>query len=206
MEQYPEHAITAIRQGFVIGNHSYDYPHFSSLLLEQCLEQICRTYKILDTIYARAGVPRPVKVFRFPYGDKGALTGYDVFATPGAKGAARKAAIQQCLRERGYRLPDFPGIRYDYWRQATAGDVDWFWTYDVLEWSIYAAQPQFGVTSIEHVYTRMEEEAPLAGRGLNTPGSDEVILLHDQPETTALFAPIIDRLLAKGVRFVAPEW
>lgn len=205
IERYPESVVVAIQQGFVVGNHGYDHPHFSSLPLPQCLEQIRRTDGLLNTMYARAGVARTAKYFRFPYGDKGALTGYDARAQPGVEGAARKAAIQQCLRELGYTLPRFPGVTYDYWRSAMAKDADWYWTYDVMEWSIFATVPQYGVTSIEHVFARMDEVAPQEGRGLNSPGSEEIILLHDHPETDALFAPIVDRLLDKGLKFALPE-
>ena len=50
----------------------------------------------------------------------------------------------------------------------------------------------------------MDETAPEQGRGLNTPGSAELILTHDHPETTTLFFPIIERLLEKGLEFRLP--
>jgi mannan endo-1,4-beta-mannosidase len=205
LDRFPDYAITAIQQGFVIGNHSYDHPFFSDLTPEQACEQIRRTDAIIDALYARAGVPRPAKFFRFPYGDKGALTHTDAFATPSAEGATRKAAIQKFLRGLGYTRPQFPGVTYDYWRNVLAADVDWYWTYDVMEWSIFAGQPMYEVTSLAAVYARMEETVPEAGRGLNTPGSEEIILTHDHPETDGLFEPIISRLLAKGMHFAGPK-
>lgn len=205
LERFPDYAITAIRQGFLIGNHSYDHPFFSDLPVPECLAQIRRTDAIIEALYARAGVVRPAKFFRFPYGDKGALTRTNVYERPSTEGAARKAAIQAALRELGYRLPQFPGVTYGYWRNTLAADVDWYWTYDVMEWSVFATEPMAEVTSLAAVFARMEESVPEGGRGLNTAGSEEIILTHDHPETDGLFEPIIGRLLAKGVKFAAVE-
>src|SRR5262245_50027868 len=81
LEQYPDSVIIAIKAGYIIGNHSYSHPSFSTISLETAFAEIDRTHRIIEDLYARAGVKRPAKFFRFPYGDKGGLTGHDVFGT-----------------------------------------------------------------------------------------------------------------------------
>lgn len=71
LNRFPELAIAAIQAGFVLGNHSWSHPHFSKITIEQAFLEIQKTDDLLDTIYEKAGVMRPAKWFRFPYGDKG---------------------------------------------------------------------------------------------------------------------------------------
>ncbi len=205
LEKHRPAAIDAIKRGFIVANHSYDHPHFSEIPVEQCLAQIRRTDAIIESIYAEAGVVRPVKYFRFPYGDKGSRTGGDAYAVPSPEGLAHKAAIQACLRELGYTLPHLPGVTYPYWRTVLAADVDWYWTYDVKEWSLNLPQPEPDARDLGDLCERMDKSAPAGGFGLNTPGSDEVILTHDHLETDVQFETLVARLQAKGLRFALPQ-
>jgi len=205
LESRPQLAIDAIQKGFVVGNHAYDHAHFSDLSLEACLAQIECTDKLIDALYRTAGVKRPAKVFRFPYGDKGGGTYSDSLAPYSPEGRAKKEAIQAFLRDQGHTKPPFEDVTYAYYQDTRlAEDVDWYWTYDVMEWSIHADQPMFGIDSLEKVYARMDEDEPEGGRGLNDPRSAEIVLTHDHPETTDIFALIIERLISKGLSFQPP--
>ena len=62
----------------------------------------------------------------------------------------------------------------------------------------------YEIDSLEKVFERMDEDVPEGSRGLNYPKSEEIILVHDHPETTHMFKPIIERLLAKGMIFKHP--
>ena len=71
LEKHPEIAVYALQKGFLIGNHSYSHPVFSSISLEEGIREITRTEVLLDRIYREAGVKREYRFFRFPYIDKG---------------------------------------------------------------------------------------------------------------------------------------
>jgi peptidoglycan/xylan/chitin deacetylase (PgdA/CDA1 family) len=205
LEQRPGVAIGAIQKGFLLGNHAYDHPHFSDLELEECFSQIRRTDEILEQVYGQAGTARPTKCFRFPYGDKGGLNYSQVFEPYSEDGLARKQALQDYLRELGYTQPRWEAVTYRYYRDGgLADDVDWYWTYDVLEWSIFRDEHQFGIDSLEKVFARMEEDEPEGGRGLNYEGSAEIVLIHDHLQTAPYFQPLVERLLAKGLEFALP--
>jgi hypothetical protein len=110
------------------------------------------------------------------------------------------------LRQLGYTQPAFAGVRYDYFhRLGLSTDADWYWTYDVFEWSLRSSQPMYGIDSLEKVYARMDEDLPEGHRGLNFPGSDEIILMHDHAETHEYFQTLIDRLAAKDLTFARPN-
>jgi peptidoglycan/xylan/chitin deacetylase (PgdA/CDA1 family) len=205
LTQRADAALCAIGKGFIIGNHSWDHPYFSDLTLEQGFSQIKRTDALIEELYERAGAARPAKFFRFPYGDKGGLTHADVRGAYSEAGLARKRAFQDCLRALGYRRPDFAPITHRYYRAAgLADDLDWYWTYDVMQWSIFQPDPMSGVDSIEKVFSRMEEDEPEGGRGLNNGDSAEIVLVHDHPETHRWFTAIMERLRVKGLVFAAP--
>ncbi|HEX2907305.1 MAG TPA: polysaccharide deacetylase family protein [Phototrophicaceae bacterium] len=203
LAQRSDLVVYAIQKGGVIGNHTYSHPSCSTLEIETIYDEIRRTDALIDAVYHQAGVARPAKYFRFPYGDKGAPKP-DFMAHYTGAALERKETIQAFLRAEGFTQPAFAGITYAaYQNLGWSADADWLWTYDCLEWSIHSSQPQAGITSLEAVFARMEETVPAGMRGLNTPGSDEIVLVHDHPETTPYFAAIIQRLLDKGLVFKA---
>lgn len=176
IEREREHARYIVEQGFVIGNHSYDHPRFSTLPLDQCVDQIARTDVLIDVVYNEAGSPRPAKAFRFPFGDKG---------------GRNKAALQEYLRGEGYTQPVFCGIAHDwYFKEGLNKDVDVFWTYDTRDWKI-------SKNSLVKVLGLMDE-------GLKNPGSAEIIVMHDFKRTTTWFEPMIEKLVEKGIAFASP--
>ena len=216
LERRPEYAIHAIRRGFVVGNHSRTHPRFSDTALERCCREIEETDRIIDALYTAAGTPRPVKWFRFPFGDKGDLKYGLVFTTGTKADPHRKQYLQSFLRELGYRQPAFTGITYAFYRQAgLLDDVDWHWTFDVMEYatmetrSLLRPRSLFRIRNLSQVLRRMDERCPYDPRGtlprgprwLGEPASDEIVLLHDHAGTAAMFPRIVERLLAKPIRF-----
>jgi peptidoglycan/xylan/chitin deacetylase (PgdA/CDA1 family) len=205
LEEHPEMIVSAIKRGFIIGNHTYDHPHCSDLLVEDICDQILKTDTLIDDLYDQAGVQRQHRFFRFPYGDKGGLQGDNVFAVYQPEGQKRKDQIQMFLRQLGYTQPAFDDVTYDYYRAANLlTDVDWYWTYDCMEWSVGSDNPLFGIDSLEAVFARMEEVVPEGGRGLNTSESSELVLMHDNLHTSSIFEPVVKRLLEKGLEFRLP--
>lgn len=187
LEARPDLAVYAVQRGFTLGNHSYNHPYFSELDIDTCFDQIMRTDALLNAVYQRAGVARTAKYFRFPFGDKG---------------GEHKDRLQAFLRGLGYSKPAFPGITYRYYHaEGLDQDVDWYWTFDTVDYGLLMDEPTYGIDSIEKIFERMDENEPEDGRGLNDPGSEDIILMHDFVETTSVFYAMIDRLLEKGITF-----
>jgi peptidoglycan-N-acetylglucosamine deacetylase len=206
LEQRPREVIAAIHKGFIIGNHSYDHPHFSDISLEDAYRQIEDTEKIIEDIYKAANVSQPAKIFRFPYGDKGGLSSGQALEPYLGLGLERKNALQDFLYKAGYTQPRFETITYDYYHQANLlKDHDWYWTFDIVEWSVYAKEHEYGIDSLEKVYARIETDDPEHGCGLLYPDSADIILTHDHIESTEIFYPILNKLLSKGFDFQLPK-
>ena len=216
MEQRKTALVDAIHKGYIVANHSYTHPHFSKISIEAAKEEISKTDQLIDEIYELANVERRYKWFRFPYGDKGdKLNGYvlpspkfygDWFRKPDLK---RKKAIQDHLKHLGYTQPNFHNIQYAFMRDHQLfDDIDWHWTFDIMEWAILENRPTFGVKDLASVLERMTRKSPLDTRGKT--GSEkiwleseqaEIVLLHDQDKTTDLFFKIVDELLELPVEF-----
>jgi len=210
LERRPDAIMDAIRAGHIIANHTYSHPACSSLSLDQVFAEIRACDVVIDELYQRAGIPRRHRFFRFPYGDKGDLRHGDNFSpqSQSAEGQERHQAIQEYLRKLGYTQPRFPDVTYPYFRNAgLLEDVDWYWTYDSMDWSAFSETPMHGIDSPETVMARTQENLPDEGRGLFYANSAEIILVHDQdghPFAPQLFRDLIERFLEMGLEFQLP--
>lgn len=199
LEERPEDAVYAIKRGFLIGNHTYSHPHASKLSNEEEFEEIERMDKLIDEVYKKSGVKRSIKVFRFPYGDKG-------FGDEFEKGWPKEdrehtQTIQDFLKKLGYKQPKFEGITYKWYKNAKLeNDADVVWTYDTHDWRLYQ-----GRDTLQDIFNRMNENEPEGCRGLNFSGSNEIIIMHDHANRFELFKQIIEKLLEKGIKFEMPK-
>ena len=73
VERYHEEALYALKNGMLVGNHSYSHPAFSSLTVEEGIREIEACERVLDKLYLDAGIERKFRPFRFPFGDKGGV-------------------------------------------------------------------------------------------------------------------------------------
>jgi len=208
LEKRQEVVVYATKKGFVMGNHSYDHPHFSKISLKECFRQIEITDELIEAVYKEAGIERPAKVFRFPWGDKGG--GSDIKKGgffPRRENLEHIKAIQDFLKKLGYKQPKFKDINYDWFNEAhLLNDVDVYLTYVTMDWVVLEKEPRYGIKGLKDVLERMDEDVPEGGRGLNFTGSNEIILLHDLFETAHMFVPIIEKLLDKSLEFELPRF
>ena len=196
LEKFPEDIIYAIKHEFIIGNHSYSHPHFVELSVEKCFNEIQKTDKIIEEIYKKAGIKRPINVFRFPYGDMGEG---DKFEKKLVK-TKKIVAIQNFLKKLGYKQPKFSKIEHDWYKKAKfENNFDVAWTFDVMEWGL-KGNYGLGINSIKDVFDRIDKS-----KELNSSTSNEIIIMHDHIETTEYFEQIIKRLIEKGLKFEMPK-
>lgn len=196
-----ENAIYALKQGIIIQNHSFSHPHFSELTLEEAVEEIEKAENILESLYKEAGVKRPFKLFRFPFGDKG---------------GKNEVSLQQYLKEHGFTQLDhssiFPSEYEKIGFQKDQGkSYDTLWTFDYAEWQV---RPGTGFTvedSISRANVRFGSpygDHPDNGAAPEGSKAEQIILIHDHEETEAMhenyFQDLINALLLRGIRFVKP--
>lgn len=186
LSEHKEDVVYAIKKGFVIGNHAYDHSFFSKLTLEQCYEQILNTDKLIYQLYQLADVVRPMKMFRFPFGDKGGKNESD---------------LQSFLKNQGFQQPLFNNIKYEWYLR---NDVDVFWTFDTKDWGLIEDVPD--IKSVDDVILRLKDENPVEGGSLLNSDSDDIILIHDHEQTTVEFFQIIYEMLKMDLEFKLPSF
>ncbi|MCR4587579.1 MAG: polysaccharide deacetylase family protein [Lachnospiraceae bacterium] len=192
VEKYYDHAIYALQHGMIVGNHSYDHPHFSQLTLEQAVDEIEKNEAVLNKLYQDAGVERRYRPFRFPFGDKG---------------GTNKEALQQYFKDHGFHKLKDSAIPYAFWKEeGFHEDLDTLWTYDFCEYNI---RPGSGYTW-EDALKRMQDMHPKNGAPLFGEGGHHILLLHAHDDTEAMvpeyYRRFLDQLLDKGVVFDLPEF
>jgi peptidoglycan/xylan/chitin deacetylase (PgdA/CDA1 family) len=210
LENKRNDVITAIKKGFVIGNHSYSHPHFSKIPLKECFQQIRQTDVIIEEIYKEANVIRPAKLFRFPYGDKGSGLDAELGWSENKDTRMFMQGIQNYLKKLGYLQPIFENISYKWYKNAGLHvDFDIYWTYytfdcEVAEYRKTGKENKNGYHSLWAIKKRMDEDDPEGCRGLNYRGSNDIILMHDYPGIEDIFHLLIEAFLEKGIYFKLP--
>ena len=192
VEAYPRQSAYAVEHGMVVGNHSYSHPHFSELSAEDGRAEILACERVLDDLYRTCGVPRRLRPFRFPYGDKG---------------GAAKEALQAFLRENGFHKLRDDAIPFPFWKASGLDrEVDTLWTYDFAEYNV---RPGSGFTW-EDVWKKLHDPRPLSGAPLFEDGARHILLLHAHDETERMvpgyYRKLIDHLLENGVVFDPPAF
>ena len=201
LERQMDDAVHAIRVGHALGNHSYDHTKFSNITLTEARRQINETDRLIDQAYAVAAVRRPFKAFRFPFLDNG---GDDAYGNT-RWDAPHVSALQALLGELGYDQPRFEGISYRWWVDFgldQCNNVDC--TFDTMDWVLEdEVTSDLGYSDLQSVLARVDENVPEGGRGLNDPGSSEIIMMHAFIDL-GHFRAIIEKLASKLLDFQLP--
>ena len=192
VERFYEEALYALQNGMIVGNHSYSHPAFSSISMEQCVEEIEKCEQVLNKLYADAGVERKFRPFRFPYGDKG---------------GDNKEALQKYFQEKGFHKVDDTQIPYAWWKEYGMNqDVDTFWTFDFEE---YRLQYDAEVTK-QSIWDKIFNTNSQKGTVLFAEGNKHILLLHAHDETEEIYPQyykeFIDCCLERGLKFEEPRF
>ena len=192
VERYYEEALYAVKNGMIVGNHSYSHPAFSSLSMKECMEEIEKCEIVLERLYKDSGVERVFRPFRFPYGNKG---------------GDNKNALQKYLKEKGFQKVDDTHITYPWWRENSLDtDIDTFWTFDFEEYKIR----QGSEFTKESVWKKMHDTNPESGAVLFAENNRHILLLHANDETEEMlpkyYKLFIEHLLENGLVFEEPAF
>ena len=192
LSRFEDDMIYAIKNGFLIGNHSWSHQNFDGLSKSEIRDEIVKTDGLIDEIHKKAGVDRGIKLFRFPFLKKG---------------AENRGFAQSVLDELGYKQPCFDDINYEWYEEeGFHEDLDVVCTYDSMDWTVADGSHMFGIRDLQDLFDRMDENVPEGRRGLNFEGSNDIIMMHDDSRIKDLFKPLIERFLNKGITFELPPF
>jgi peptidoglycan-N-acetylglucosamine deacetylase len=187
LEQHSSVAERAVAEGHLLGNHSYSHAWYSKLAVSEIIADIDRADSLIEEVYRTVGVARPIRAFRYPFGDKG--IGNSRFKMPLRHYSQRFRAVQRHLAEKGYAALRWEVLAMHAPLSWCRTDIDWSWTCDLKEFNFPASDD---ITRKLNVM-------------LQRPGRD-VLLLHDHPDTSEPVCRILQAMAARDVEFVDPTF
>jgi peptidoglycan/xylan/chitin deacetylase (PgdA/CDA1 family) len=220
LKDNPEPMVRAVERGFVIANHAFNHRRASQITFEEAKTEILDTERLIENIYQQAGKPQPAKYFRFPHMDRGAggwVVDYDavpvhstalktLFADglnvtldpPSAEQVEKKRLLQEFLRVAGFtRLPSDDITHKWFTDTEMAHAVDAMFTFSTSDWMLTARHlGKWPYKSIEDLKQKIDDDP-----WLNTPGSANIILAHDQPEVLPTVKALVTHMLHKNFTF-----
>lgn len=193
LERFPDIAVSAIRTGIIIGNHTMSHPRLSTCSLKASINEIEQMELLIDDIYKKAQCQRPCKLFRFPYGDKG---------------GRNSEKIQTYLKESGFKKIDPTGITYPwYYEMMIDRNNDVLWTFDFEDYKLSQIKQEITEAEILH---RIQDKEPLHGGSLHNTHSHDILLMHDLPKSNirleGYFTKILDNVRKLDVTFKMPNF
>lgn len=225
LETNPAPVIRAIGEGHWIGNHAFNHTRFSTLSIDDARTQIEQTDQLIENAYTAANIKRPIKIFRFPYLDRGygehladytnwpddlrhaAQTMMDEGITskpmpPDPEKIAHKNNIQKMLVDLGYRQPIYENFHHDWITQTELGiAADMMVTYSTGDWKATARHRNHFDHSDLPSLCRMFDQSP----AMQKPGS-HLVLIHDQSEITNIARNLVDHMIKNNFSFSLPKF
>jgi len=180
LQRHFDEAVEIAKRGFLIGNHSWDHPHFSKINIAEAREQILQTEAMIQKVYEAAGTVRLYKAFRFPYGDRGA--GNSSFQKCFEWAVPHTYALAKMVRALGFTGPQFISPPPNHPSFLDRG-VDWFWSIDPKDWQWLDENP----ISIDEAMRSIPFQN-------FDPRRTEILLLHDQHRSKTMRAQALVHL------------
>ena len=179
----PDSAVYALKKGIIIGNHTYTHKKLSEITYEEGIEEISRCDELLNEVYAKAGVVREHKLFRFPYLDDG--------------GENRERYIAY-LRDNGFEKIDDRGIiSQEYKDNGWDKSIGVYCSFDCMEYMLREGSDM----TMEKIFGNIDRE-------FGSPSAcdeDHIVLIHSHDETEKreplYYERIIERFISNGARF-----
>ncbi|MCP4177504.1 MAG: polysaccharide deacetylase family protein [bacterium] len=195
-----ERLISAVKSGFIIGNHAYSHPFFSDLSLDECREEIFKTDVAIEELYNEAGVRRKMKFFRFPYLDKG---GFNSSSEKGIYGLdytanKKKEQIQKYLKALGYAQYNFENLNDVFNKYGIMDDVDFYSTFNSYD---YAFQNPDDIEQSE-MWTKEKLLINLDNLFYTKNDVSDIVILHDLEYNLPFFYDAVNYLIDRGVHFL----
>jgi peptidoglycan/xylan/chitin deacetylase (PgdA/CDA1 family) len=221
MDARPDAVIYGIERGFIMANHTYSHGHAVDLPYEKTCDEIRKTDDILEKLYAKAGVKRPGKYFRFPYMDRGMgsffvepdglkpehyaahleLLGAGLGHKPEIPGIGlidKKRKIQQFLKTLGYTNLPMPGVTIPWYAETEmAKAIDSLCTFSTSDWALLERHKgKHGFNTVKDLTDQIDKD-----KSLKDKDSNHIILVHEADEIHDVTRAVVE-YMARDFEFL----
>lgn len=218
-------AIRAIQKGFILANHAFSHQRASQKDFAWIVDEIDRTERLLEEVYAVAGVAKKNRYFRFPQLDRGTagwIVDYDNYDTqdraaliaafaeglnvqsmdrPTPEDFEKSDKLQRYLAAAGYVQP-FGKVTHDWYKTGEIASAhDCLYTFSNCDWMLTVRHlGKWPCKSVEDL-----KKKALSDPYLTQAGSVNVLLAHDQAEIVDITIELLEDLRQNGLEFLAIE-
>lgn len=216
---YPEKIVQAIKDGFVISNHSWSHHYASKLGADMAVREVLKTQTLIDKAYAQAGVKQSIKSMRFPHMDSG-LAGWPL--VPETFNEDERADLKQVygtfynndlkaptdehikihnniearLKQDGFEQIQFKDVNTEWYKTyARSSAVSTQGTFCHPDWHLHArhAGKDATVASLNKNFDDF-----IASHGDST----QILVMHDSFELWPYTQQLIQHMLDQGHKFL----
>lgn len=216
---YKDEVLQAIKDGFVIANHSWSHHWASKLGADMAIAEIIKTQNLIDELYARAGVKQMIKSMRFPHMDSG-LGNWplppDQFSTeeqddvrrvyatfynndmdePSMAQIALHDEIEESLKAHNFQQINFDNIDVNWFKTYTQSSaVSTQGTFCHPDWHLFKRHAHRG-QSVESLNKNFDDFV------VRYPQSNQILVMHDSVELWPYTQELIDHMLERGHKFL----
>ena len=193
LEEHYAEGLEAVRRGAIIGNHLYRHEDADETTFEAYCESIEKMEALIEKLYHDAGVARPFKILRMPFGTRG--KGKD------------PARYQAYVRAHGFvRIDDRKIALPRYLAEDNAECIDVAATFGFEEWRMIN-EPDF---RLPQIFSLVRDAAPENNCPLLVDGSHQIVVLHDHDFTNDIvpeyYRILLDDVIQQGVHFIDPAF
>lgn len=172
-----DEVVAIIENGFLVGNHSYTHPYFSTIPIKQCFAEIEKTEILIEACYQKANLERTRKIIRLPFGDRGA--GKWARQAKTKEEEAKVTGIQKFLIANHFEKV-FP-------IQNSEKFIDAYWDWDTQDYKKkWILSPKSYRPNLGLEWSKTTHECP-------------VMLIHDFDENNTLFTETMDFLAKNNI-------
>ncbi len=224
LEKYEQGAVALAEMDFVLGNHAYSHTRFSEMSYEDCIAEIEKTEKMIESVYKKTEKSQIVKTLRFPHMDRGAggwIVDYDALPEehreyvtklffdgvritldrPSPENVEKKHKIQEYLKREGYVQP-FKRVTFPWFKDTEMNEAaDCLYTFSTSDWMLLDRhRGKWKYQSMDDLKAKMEND-----KAFQSQTSRHIVLTHDKPEPEVfpVVSELIDYMLETGVKFVS---
>lgn len=193
LEQNPRPIEHAIRNGLMIGNHGFAHRPAGGMEPQDWANDLELCDHLIEAAYARCGIKRTAKYYRFPYIDRGDGKKIEQIDEGAIFENDKTQSLQDYLKEHGFRQP-FQNMPPGY----PTGAGDCLYTYTSRDWMLNDKhRGKHEIKTLDDLKARVDED-----ESLQNELHHHVIILHDQPGNYDEVCALIDYFGECGFEFM----
>ncbi len=192
LEKNPRAIEYAIQKGFIVGNHSYAHKPAGEMKYQDWVDDLELCESLIEAAYLNCNLPRPKKLYRFPYIDRGDGQKNEQIDMATIKENDQTLPLQEYLHKHGFEQP-FENMPSTCPNKAK----DCLYTFTTRDWMLNNKhRGHHNIKTIDDLKARVD-----ADKSLQEKTHNHVIIMHDQLGLFDISCALIDYLSEKGFIF-----